>query len=86
MSNQDILNQLRLFMSSEKEITLQTPCIEFLDSFGFIQLVLQAESIFGITLEDDDLFLGHYIIANGIIDMIKGHMLEGGSGNACCAK
>lgn len=78
MNNQDILNQLRPFISTEIEITLQTPCKEFLDSFGFIQLVLQAESIFGISIEDDDLFLGHYTVANDIIDMIKRHILERG--------
>ena len=78
MSNHDILNQLKPFISSEKEISLQTPCMEFLDSFGFIQLLLQAESVFGITIEDDDLFLGHYTVANDIVDMVKRHILERG--------
>ena len=77
MTNLDILHQIQPFIACEKEITLQTPCKEFLDSLGFIQLILECESLFDIVTDDEDLFLDRYIIVNDFIDMIKSHIHEG---------
>lgn len=77
MNNQEILDQLKIFMTYEEEITLNTPCEALLDSLGFIQLILQAESLFGITINDDELVLRRYIVMNDFIDMIKLHIREG---------
>ena len=79
MSNQDILNQLLPLIQSKAEITLETACKEILDSLAFIELVLHAERLFAITINDDALILEDYVVVDDFIEMIKSHIADGGA-------
>ena len=77
MSNQDILNQLIPLMQFVTDISLDTPCADFLDSLTFIELVLHAESLFGITINEESLILENYASVNDFINMIKLQIANG---------
>lgn len=78
MSNQDILNQLIPLMQAEIDISLDTPCAAFLDSLTFIELILHAESLFGVTIDEEALILENYACVNDFINMIKSQITYGG--------
>ena len=77
MNNQEILNQLIPLMQLESDISLDTPCAAFLDSLTFIELILHAESLFDVTVNEEALILENYASVNDFINMIKMQITNG---------